>query len=108
MKRMIGQPPYHAHDDSRFCSTGTAWECFPSRKIQKRLVEDVAFFACWQPVITRFPDHLGFSEVTSKGLGRAVPADVTANAGDGKMKLGRVAVDGSKVKANASKHKAMS
>src|SRR6266481_8826712 len=37
---------------------------------------------------TRFPDHLGFSEATPKGTGRAVPADATADAGDGNDEAG--------------------
>src|SRR5229473_668416 len=37
---------------------------------------------------TRFPDHLGFSEATPQGAGRAVPADVTADAGDGDDEAG--------------------
>src|SRR6266446_9915739 len=37
---------------------------------------------------TRFSNHLGFSKTTPKGAGRAVPADVTADAGDGDDEAG--------------------
>ena len=81
---------------------------FSSRKIQRRLVEDVAFrvlAAGNEPDFRTIADfrkrHLaaleGFFEQVLR-LAREL----------GAPRVGRVAVDGSKVKANASKHKAMS
>src|SRR6266481_737734 len=81
---------------------------FSSRKIQKRLVEDVAFrvlAAGNQPDFRTISDfrklHLkALEELFQQVLGLVLEV--------GALKLGRVALDGSKVKANASKHKAMS
>ena len=79
-----------------------------SRKIEKRCVEDVAFRVIAGNTI---PDHTCISEFRRIHL--------TALAGlflqilqlcdrAGLVKLGHVALDGTKIKADASKHKAMS
>src|SRR5262252_5695239 len=81
---------------------------FSSRKIQRRLIEDVAFrvlAAGNQPDFrtiadfrkTHLPALCGFFEQVLR-LAREL----------GAPRVGRVALDGSKIKANASKHKAMS
>src|SRR5207344_47736 len=55
-----------------------------------------------------FPDHLGFPQAAPEGAWRSVQADFAAVREGGLVKLGHVALDGTKIKANASKHKAMS
>jgi Transposase DDE domain/Transposase domain (DUF772) len=81
---------------------------FSSRKIQRRLTEDVAFrvFAAgnapdFRTIAdfrkTHLPALKGFFEQVLR-LAREL----------GAPRVGRVALDGSKIKANASKHKAMS
>lgn len=81
---------------------------FSSRRIHKRLVEDVAFrvlAAGNQPDFRTISDFRKLHLTALEELFRQV-LRITLETGT--MKLGRVALDGSKVKANASKHKAMS
>ena len=85
-------------------STGT----FSSRKMAKRLEEDVAFRML---AAGNFPKHRTLCEFRKRHLEdfRAVFAEVVVLArASGLAGLGRVSVDGTKVRANASKRKAMS
>jgi transposase len=103
-----GYPPYHPVMLTKVLVYAYCVGVFSSRKIQRRLVEDVAFrvlAAGNQPDFRTIADfrkaHLprltGFFEQVLR-LAREL----------GAPRVGRVAVDGSKIKANASKHKAMS
>src|SRR2546425_13093212 len=79
-----------------------------SRKIEKRYYEDVAF-----RVITgnTQPDHSCISEfrrIHLPSLAALFVQVLHLCQRAGLVKLGHVALDGTKVKANASKHKAMS
>jgi len=79
-----------------------------SRKIAKKLHEDVAFRVL---ASENFPAHRTISDFRQKHLKELgkLFVDVVRLAQEiGLLKVGTVAVDGSKVKANASKHKAMS
>src|ERR1700740_2538264 len=81
---------------------------FSSRRIQKRLVEDVAFrvlAAGNQPDFRTISD---FRKLHLQALEELFEQVLRLVLEVGALKLGRVALDGSKVKANASKHKAMS
>ena len=85
-------------------ATGT----FSSRKMAKKLEEDVAFRML---AAGNFPKHRTLCEFRKRHLGdfRAVFAEVVLLARAlGLAGLGRVSVDGTKVRANASKRKAMS
>jgi transposase len=85
-------------------ATGT----FSSRKIAAKLHEDVAFRVLGAD---NFPAHRTVSDFRQRHVAefRDVFVQVVQLAREvGLVKLGTVAVDGSKVKANASKHKAMS
>ena len=85
-------------------ATGT----FSSRKMAKKLEEDVAFRML---AAGNFPRHRTLCEFRKRHLAdfRAVFAEVVVLArASGLVGLGRVAVDGTKVRANASKRKAMS
>lgn len=85
-------------------ATGT----FSSRKIAAKLHEDVAFRVLGAD---NFPAHRTISDFRQRHLPefRDIFVQVVQLAREvGLVKLGTVAVDGSKVKANASKHKAMS
>ncbi len=79
-----------------------------SRKIERATYEDIAFRVL---AGGHHPDHTRISEfrrthlVAFKGLFKQV-LQLCRKAG--LVKLGRVAIDGTKVQANASKHKAMS
>ena len=103
-----GQPPYHPRMMTKILIYGYCVGVFSSRRMQKKLSEDVGFrvlAAGNQPNFRTISDfrklHLG----ALQGLFDQV-LQIALQAGT--MKLGRVVLDGSKVKANASKHKAMS
>src|SRR5438874_4622994 len=103
-----GQPPYHPRMMTKLLLYGYSVGVFSSRRIQKKLTEDVGFrvlAAGNEPDFRTISDfrklHLG----ALQGLFDQV-LQIALQAGT--MKLGRVVLDGSKVKANASKHKAMS
>ena len=103
-----GQPPYHQRMMTKILIYGYCVGVFSSRRMQKKLSEDVGFrvlAAGNQPDFRTISDfrkqHLG----ALQGLFDQV-LQIALQAGT--RKLGRVVLDGSKVKANASKHKAMS
>jgi transposase len=103
-----GQPPYHPRMMTKILLYGYCVGVFSSRKIQKRLVEDVAFrvlAAGNQPDFRTISD---FRKLHLKALEELFQQMLRLTLETGAMKLGRVALDGSKVKGNASKHKAMS
>ena len=103
-----GQPPYHPVMMTKVLVYAYCVGVFLSRQIQRRLAEDVGFrvlAAGNQPDFRTIADyrkqHLGaLSGLFEQVLRLALEL--------GGRRLGRVAVDGTKVKANASKHKAMS
>jgi transposase len=85
-------------------ATGT----FSSRRIARKLEEDVAYRVL---AAGNFPAHRTIAEFRQQHLTafEALFVQVVRIAREaGVVKLGALAVDGSKVKANASKHKAMS
>ena len=103
-----GQPPYHPRMMTKILVYGYCVGVFSSRRIQKRLEEDVAFrvlAAGNQPDFRTISDFRKLHLQALEGLFQQVLRLVLEM---GALKLGRVALDGSKVKANASKHKAMS
>ena len=81
---------------------------FSSRRIERRLAEDVGFrvlAAGNAPNFRTIADFRKLHLATLAGLFEEV-LKIALEAGA--LKLGRVALDGTKMKANASKHKAMS
>lgn len=85
-------------------ATGT----FSSRKIARRLEEDVAYRVL---AAENFPAHrtiCEFRQLHLEAFGKLFVQVVRIAREAGLLKLGALAIDGSKVKANASKHKAMS
>jgi transposase len=85
-------------------ATGT----FSSRRIARKLEEDVAYRVL---AAGNFPAHRTIAEFRQQHVAtfEALFVNVVAIAREaGLVQLGALAVDGSKVKANASKHKAMS
>jgi transposase len=107
-KELRGYPPHHPVMMVTLLLYAYCVGVPSSRKIERRTYEDVAF-----RVITggQHPDHVRISEFRRRHL--------PALAGlflqvlrlcqrAGLVKLGHVALDGTKIRANASKHKAMS
>ena len=103
-----GYPPYHPVMLTKVLVYAYCVGVFSSRRIQRRLVEDVAFRVL---AAGNAPDFRTIAEFRKTHLTalRSFFEQVLRLARElGAARVGRVALDGSKVKANASKHKAMS
>lgn len=103
-----GYPPYHPVMLTKVLVYAYCVGVFSSRKIQRRLVEDIAFRVLAAGNAPDFRTIADFRKMHLPAL-KGFFEQVLALARDlGTLRVGRVAIDGSKVKANASKHKAMS
>ncbi|HEY6301703.1 MAG TPA: IS1182 family transposase [Terriglobales bacterium] len=103
-----GQPPYDPRLMTKLLVYAYCVGIFSSRRIERRLREDIAFrvlAADNQPNFRTISDFRKIHLATLEGLFEQV-LKIALEAGA--MKVGQVAVDGTKIKANASKHKAMS
>jgi transposase len=103
-----GYPPYHPVMLTKVLVYAYCVGVFSSRKIQRRLVEDVAFrvlAAGNEPDFRTIADFRKTHLAALQGLFEQV---LRLARELGAPRVGRVALDGSKIKANASKHKAMS
>ncbi|HEY9753697.1 MAG TPA: IS1182 family transposase [Oculatellaceae cyanobacterium] len=103
-----GQPPYHPRMMTKILVYAYCVGIFSSRKIQNRLIEDIAFrvlAAGNQPDFRTISD---FRKIHLNALQDLFEQVLKLALTAGAIKLGRVALDGTKIKANASKHKAMS
>jgi len=103
-----GQPPYHPRMMTKIPLYGYCVGVFSSRRIQKRLVEDVAFRVLTADNQPDFRTIADFRKIHLKALEELFQQVLSLVLEVGALRLGRVALDGSKVKANATKHKAMS
>jgi transposase len=103
-----GQPPYHPQMMTKILIYGYCVGVFSSRKIQKRLLEDVGFRMLAAGNEPDFRTISDFRKLHLKALQGLFDQLLQIALQTGTMKLGTVALDGSKVKANASKHQAMS
>jgi transposase len=103
-----GQPPYDPRLMTKLLVYAYCIGVFSSRRIQKRLQEDIPFKVL---AAGNEPDFRTISDFRKIHIGRlqGLFEQVLEMALEvGAVKLGRVSLDGTKVKANASKHKAMS
>ena len=103
-----GQPPYDPRMMTKLLVYAYCVGVFSSRRMQRRLAEDIAFkvlAAGNEPNFRTISDFRKIHLETLEGLFEQV-LKIALEAGA--MKVGRVALDGTKMKANASKHKAMS
>jgi transposase len=103
-----GQPPYHPQMMTKILIYGYCVGVFSSRKIQKKLLEDVGFRMLAAGNEPDFRTISDFRKLHLKALQGLFDQLLQIALQTGTMKLGMVALDGSKVKANASKHQAMS
>jgi len=103
-----GQPPYHPQMMAKVLIYAYCNGVFASRRIEKRLVEDIAFRVLAAGNTPDFRTLSDFRKIHRKAVEGLFAQVLFVALKAGAMKLGRVAIDGSKVKANASKHKAMS
>jgi transposase len=103
-----GYPPYHPVMLTKVLVYAYCVGVFSSRKIQRRLVEDVAFRVLAAGNAPDFRTIADFRKTHLTAL-RGFFEQVLHLARElGAPRVGRVALDSSKVNANASKHKAMS
>ena len=103
-----GYPPYHPVMLTKVLVYAYCVGVFSSRKIQRRLVEDVAFRVL---AAGNHPDFRTIADFRKTHLPtlRGFFEQVLRLARElGAPRVGRVALDSSKIQANASKHKAMS
>lgn len=100
--------PFHPAMMVKVLIYGYATGVFSSRKIARKLHEDVAFRVL---AARNFPAHRtirDFRALHLKELSELFVQVVRLAREMGLVKLGTIAVDGTKIKANASRHKAMS
>ena len=103
-----GQPPYHPAMMVKLLIYGYCMGKPSSRKLERASYEEVAYrVLCAE----QHPDHDSIAEFRKrhlKALAGLFVQVLRLCQRAGLVKLGHVALDGTKVKANASKHKAMS
>jgi transposase len=100
--------PFHPAMMVKLLVYGYATGVFSSRKIERRLHEELAFRMLGAG---NFPKHRTIREFRAlhlKELSDLFVQVVKLAREMGLVKLGAVAIDGTKIKANASRHKAMS
>jgi len=103
-----GYPPYHPRMMTKVLVYGYCVGVFSSRRLEKRLSEDMAFRVLAAGNEPDFRTISEFRRIHLKALEGLFDQVLQLALKLGAMKLGRVAIDGTKIKANASKHKAMS
>jgi len=103
-----GYPPYHPVMMTKVLVYAYCVGIFSSRRIQRRLAEDIAFRILAAGNAPDFRTIADFRKTHLTALTGFFEQVLEVARDLGVPRVGRVAVDGSKVKANASKHKAMS
>lgn len=103
-----GNPAYHPTMMLKILLYGYCIGVVSSRKLEKACWTDVAFRVL---SVNQYPDHDSIAEFRRRNLGalsRLFKQVLKMAQKAGLVKMGVVALDGTKIKANASKHKAMS
>jgi len=103
-----GQPPYDPALMVKLLVYAYCTGQPSSRKIERATYEDVAYRVL---AADQHPDHASISDFRKRhvaALANLFVQVLRLCQAAGLVKLGQVALDGSKIKANASKHKAMS
>lgn len=103
-----GFPPYDPRLMLKLLLYGYTTGVRSSRKIERRCHEDVAFRFLAANAAPDFRSIARFRKRHLKALGALFLEALKLCQAAGMVKMGRVALDGTKVKANASRHKAMS
>jgi transposase len=106
--KLQGQPPYHPALMVKLFFYTYCMGIPSSRKIEKETYEDIAFRIL---AAGHHPDHDTIADFRKTHLGalKGLFLQTLLLCKEAKLvKLGHVALDGTKMKANASKHKAMS
>ena len=103
-----GQPPYHPRLMVTLLLYAYCTGTYSSRRMAAKLVDDVAYRYLAAGNMPDFRTLSDFRKIHGVALNGLFVQVLQLCAAAGLVRLGRVAVDGTKVKANASKHKAMS
>src|SRR6266481_1372898 len=103
-----GQPPYDPLLMTKLLVYGYCTGVFSSRKIQKRIQENIPFKVLAAGNEPDFRTISDFRKIHLKALQGLLEQVLEIALETGTVQLGKVYLDGAKVKANASKHKAMS
>lgn len=103
-----GERPYAPRMMTSLLLYGYATGVFSSRRLQRATVEDVAFRVLAGGVQPHFTTINQFRAHHRDALAGLFVQVLQACQSAGLVKLGHVAIDGTKMKANASKHKAKS
>ena len=101
-------PPYHPRMMVKVLLYGYCTGVASSRRIARRLHEDIAFRVLAANNTPDFRTVSDFRKYHLEALGNLFVQVLALCQRAGLVKLGHVALDGTKVKANASKNKAMS
>jgi transposase len=107
-KEKRGQPPYDPRLMTKLLVYGYCTGAFSSRRIQKRLREDIPFKVLAADNEPDFRTISDFRKIHIETLQNLFEQVLAMALECGAIQLGRVSLDGTKLKANASKHKAMS
>jgi transposase len=103
-----GFPPYHPRMMVALLLYSYTQGVFSSRRIMKRCERDVAWRVLVQDDVPNFRTISDFRKLHLKELENLFVQVLRLCQEAGLVKLGHVALDGTKIKANASRHKAMS
>jgi transposase len=103
-----GQPPYDPRLMTKLLVYGYCTGVFSSRRIQKRMQEDIPFKVLAAGNEPDFRTISDFRKIHLESLKNMFEQVLAMALECGSIKLGKISLDGTKVKANASKHKAMS
>jgi len=103
-----GERPYSPEMMSSLLLYAYATGVYSSRRIARACVEDVAFRVLAANAQPHFTTINEFRAAHLDALSALFIQVLKACQSEGLVKLGHVAIDGTKMKANASKHKAMS
>lgn len=107
-KEERGYPPYHPRMLTKVLVYAYCTGVFSSRKIARKLEDDVAFRVLGAQNRPDFRTISDFRKRHLKALSGTFTKVLLLCKRAGMVRLGHVALDGTKQKANASKHKAMS
>ena len=107
-KEKRGQPPYDPRLMTKLLVYGYCTGVFSSRRIQKRMQEDIPFKVLAAGNEPDFRTISDFRKIHLESLKNMFEQVLAMAMECGSIKLGKISLDGTKMKANASKHKAMS
>ncbi len=103
-----GFPPFHPRMMVTLLLYSYTQGCFSSRRIEKRCQRDAAYRVIVQDDVPNFRTISDFRKLHLTELEGLFVQVLRLCQKAGLVKLGHVSLDGTKIKANASRHKAMS